>query len=170
MTKGLTILSQALCWGVSDGDTDPPFRESSGAVSPLSSATTAFQIATNGGSGSVVNETHPLEAAEETAELTKPNCPHTYPQAVDSGQRVVASLSTFRKTGFPGLVTAIGDASSVGCRSPFRSETAFAEANSFPGGCQPFCNIDRTFVEVRRGIVKTVTNVANPVVDASGLT
>jgi hypothetical protein len=42
--------------------------ESREALSPLSSATTSFQIATNGGSGSVVKETYPLEAALETAE------------------------------------------------------------------------------------------------------
>ena len=61
ITNGLTILSQARCCGVSEGDdADPPLIESRVAMSPFSSATTSFQIATNGGSGSVVNETYPL--------------------------------------------------------------------------------------------------------------
>jgi len=37
------------------------------SVSPLSSATTLFQTATNGGSGSAVNDGYPLEADPETA-------------------------------------------------------------------------------------------------------
>lgn len=39
--------------------------------------------------------------------------------------------------------------SSLRCRPPFQSETALAEANSFPSGCQPFCSIQTGSFPVR---------------------
>ena len=41
--------------------------------------------------------------------------------------------------------------SSLRCRSPFQSETALPEANSFPSECQPFCNIGAAFHRIARG-------------------
>jgi len=49
----LTSLSQARCCAVRFGEVKPGVA--SEGTSPLSSATTSFQIATNGGSASAVN-------------------------------------------------------------------------------------------------------------------
>src|SRR5215208_271042 len=75
MTRGLTSFNQALCCGVRLGSEKSPLIVSMDPVSPLSSATTLFQTATNGGSGSAVNDAYPLEADPETAEGTITNCP-----------------------------------------------------------------------------------------------
>ena len=111
------------------------------SVSPLSSATTVFQTATNGGSGSAVNDGYPLEAGPGTTTGTMTNCPHSYPQAVDRTSRR-RSVVYRRGCRGPGLVTAM--LRSVGSRptghprfvvwSPFRFETALPEANSFISG------------------------------------
>src|SRR5690349_7813706 len=61
--------------------------------SPLSSASTVFHTATNGGSGSAVNDGYPLRPAHGTAKRTKTNCPHSYPQPVE-GTVAAALLST----------------------------------------------------------------------------
>src|SRR5215207_9935606 len=127
MTSGLTSFNHALCWGVRLGSEESPLIVSMGRVSPLSSATTLFQTATNGGSGSDGNDAHPLEADPETTEGTITNCPHSYPQVVDTGQP--SSLCCL-PAGTPragarhsggadcGLSTEL--ASSLRCLSPFR--------------------------------------------------
>src|SRR6476469_10951527 len=94
MTSGWTSFNQALCWGVRVGRVVSPLRVSPVSESPLSSATTLFQTATKGGSGSAVNDEHPLEAGRKTTEGTMTNCPHSYPQVVETGQPVVVLLST----------------------------------------------------------------------------
>ena len=42
-----------------------------------------FQTATNGGSGSAVNDGYPLKAGPGTTTGTMTSCPHSYPQPVD---------------------------------------------------------------------------------------
>src|SRR5688572_17997857 len=83
MTSGLTSFNQALCCGVRVGGAESPLTGPVGAVSPLSSATTVFQTATKGGSGSAVNDEYPLKLGPGTTEGTMTNCPHSYPQPVD---------------------------------------------------------------------------------------
>jgi hypothetical protein len=45
-----------------------------------------FQTATKGGSGSAVNDENPLEAGPKTTKGTMTNCPHSYPQVVETGR------------------------------------------------------------------------------------
>src|SRR6195952_1832630 len=148
ITSGLTSFNQALCCGVSVGVAGSPLSGPPVRVSPLSSASTIFQTATNGGSGSAVNDGNPLRLVQGTTKRTKTNCPHSYPQAVDKDS-CRRSVIYRRGRRVPGLVPLVPH--SVGSR-PFglprfvvcrRSDggTALAEANSFQPWCQPFCNI-----------------------------
>src|SRR6476659_7372109 len=59
MTSGCTSFNQALCWGVRVGRVESKLRVAPVSASPLSSATTLFQTATEGGSGSAVNDEYP---------------------------------------------------------------------------------------------------------------
>jgi len=54
--------------------------------------------------------------------------------------------------------------------SPFRSETALPEANSFLSECQPFCNIDRASLSRRWMAVAVVVKVKCSVGGGPGLT
>jgi hypothetical protein len=97
------------------------------AASPLSSATTLFQMATKGGSGSAVKDEYPLEAGQETTEGTMTNCPHSYPQAVETGQLPslcclvpVTPLAGARHSGSAHCGLATLWASPLCCLSPFR--------------------------------------------------
>src|SRR5262245_62003922 len=104
-------------------------------MSPLSSATTLFQTATKGGSGSAVNDEYPLEADPGTTEGTMTNCPHSYPQVVDTGQpsslcclpagtpRVWARHSD---ESYCGLAT--GWTSPLRCLSPIRYRTGIGRS------------------------------------------
>jgi hypothetical protein len=97
------------------------------SASPLSSATTLFQMATKGGSGSAVNDEYPLKAGQETTKGTMTNCPHSYPQVVETGQppSLCCLLAGTPQAGARhsggahcGLATLW--ASSLCCLSPFR--------------------------------------------------
>src|ERR1700682_4009069 len=106
MTSGFTIFNHALCCGVRPGGVDSPLMGAPARVSPLSSATTVFQTATKGGSGSAVNDGYPLEGGPETTKGTMTNCPHSYPQVVDRDSRRRSVVYRRGRRG-PGLVTAV---------------------------------------------------------------
>src|ERR1700754_3489215 len=104
-------------------------------MSPLSSATTVFQTATKGGSGSAVNDENPLEAGLGTAKGTMTNCPHSYPQVVETGQS--SSLSCLpagtpwtgaRHSGGAVCGLATWWASPLRCLSPFRYQNGIGRS------------------------------------------
>ena len=66
MTSGLTSFSQALCWGVRTG-TGVTVRHSDRFDVAVEFGDDVFQTATNGGSGSAVNDAYPLAADSGTA-------------------------------------------------------------------------------------------------------
>ena len=136
------------------------------SVSPLSSATTLFQTATKGGSGSAVNDEYPLKADPETTKGTMTTV-HIVIHRLwrqDSRRRSVVYRREHRG---PGLVTVVvqsvgsrlfGHPRFVVCRR-FVIESALAEANSFLPECQPFCNILRGLIFAHSRGVTAVANV-----------
>ena len=137
MTRGLTSLSQARCWGVRAGAAITVAAPA--AMSPLSSATTLFQIGDERRIGvSCQRRRTPSWPIQGRPNGTKTNCPHSYPQFVDKGQPssfvvYVARNAVAGARHSSGAVCGLaggGHPRFVVCRRS-ALETALPEANSF---------------------------------------
>src|ERR1700694_1295282 len=154
ITSGLTSFNQALCCGVRVGALDSPLLTPPVSVSPLSSATTVFQTATKGGSGSAVNDGYPLEGGPETTKGTMTNCPHSYPQVVDRDSRRRSVVYRRGRRG-PGLVTA--GANTVGSRLGRHPRFVVRRRSDLKRHCQKltvFCSGANRSATLRRASFK----------------
>src|SRR5262249_43857922 len=116
---------------------------------PLSSATTLFQTATKGGSGSAVNDEHtPLRSFQGRPKERRRSVHIVIHRLWRQDSRHRSVVYRRRRRG-PGLVTVVlrtvgsrlvGQSRFV-VRRRFVIKSALAEANSFLPECQPFCNI-----------------------------
>src|SRR5258705_7373836 len=109
-------------------------------------------MATKGGAGSTFNDEYPLEAGQRRPKERRRTV-HIVIHRLWRQDSRLRSVVYWRERRRPGLVTVVvrtvgsrrcGHPRFVVCRH-FVIETALAEANSFLGGCQPFCNIVRGF-------------------------